>query len=116
MTDRYKQSHQLVGLCDINPGRVETGKTILGVNCPVFTDFAKMMRDTKPDILIVTTVDATHHEFIIKGMEMGADIITEKPMTIDEFKCRDILEAERRTGKTITVTFNYRYSPHRQKI
>lgn len=107
---------EFVGLCDINPGRVETAKKMLGLSCPTFTDFDKMMKDTKPDKLLVMTVDGTHHEFIIKGMEYGADIITEKPMTIDEQKCQAILDAEKKTGKKVTVTFNYRYSPHRQKI
>ncbi|MEI6946277.1 Gfo/Idh/MocA family oxidoreductase [Paraflavisolibacter sp. H34] len=107
---------EFVGLCDINPGRVETGKKMLQVSCPTYTDFDKMMKETKPDMLIVTTVDGTHHEQIIKGMEYGADIITEKPMTIDEKKVQAILDAEKRTGKKVRVTFNYRYSPHRQKI
>jgi len=107
---------EFVGLCDINPGRAETARKMIGVNCPTFTDFEKMMRETRPELLIVTSVDGTHHEHIIRGMEMGADIITEKPMTIDEIKCEDILAAEKRTGKKIHVTFNYRFSPHRQKI
>lgn len=107
---------EFVGLCDINPGRVETIKEMLGVPCPTYTDFDKMMKETKPEILIVTTVDGTHHEFIVKGMEYGADIVTEKPMTTDEKKCQEIIDAEKRTGKKVKVTFNYRYSPHRQKI
>lgn len=107
---------EFVGLCDINPGRVETARKSMGLSCPTFTDFDKMMKETKPDQLLVMTVDGTHHEFIIKGMEYGADIITEKPMTIDEQKCQAILDAEKKTGKKVTVTFNYRYSPHRQKI
>jgi predicted dehydrogenase len=37
-------------------------------------------------------------------------------MTTDEVKCQQIIDAERRTGKKVTVTFNYRYSPHRQKL
>ena len=39
-----------------------------------------------------------------------------KPLTIDEYKCQAILDAEKKTGKKIKVTFNYRYAPHRQKI
>jgi predicted dehydrogenase len=112
----YTDVVEFVGLCDINQGRVNTVKMGLGLSCPTFTDFEKMMKEVKPEWLIVTTVDATHHEFIIKGMEMGANIITEKPMTTDEQKCQAILEAEKRTGKKVIVTFNYRYSPHRQKI
>ena len=112
----YGEQIEFVGLCDINPGRVAYAKNYMGVNCPAFTDFEEMMRKTKPDALIVTTVDGTHHDFIIKGLEMGAHIITEKPMTTDETKCQAILDAEKRTGGKVTVTFNYRYAPHRLKI
>jgi len=112
----YPDKVEFVGLCDINPGRVEYFKKAAGFSCPTFTDFEKMMKEIKPDTLIVTTVDATHHEFIIRGMELGANIITEKPMTTDEEKCEAILQAEKKFNKKVTVTFNYRYSPHRAKI
>ncbi len=114
--EEYKDYVEFVGLCDINPGRLEYGKKTIGVNCPTFTYFEEMIRKTKPDKLIVTTVDATHDEFISKGMEMGVDIITEKPMTTDEMKCQRILDAQKRTGRDVIVTFNYRYSPHRRKL
>jgi len=112
----YSDYVDLVGLCDINPGRLQFALNEIGTDCPVFTDFEKMMREIQPDILVVTTVDATHDQFIIRGMELGSNIITEKPMTTDEFKAQNILEAEKRTGKKVTVTFNYRYSPHRAEI
>ncbi|UAY51849.1 Gfo/Idh/MocA family protein [Ferruginibacter albus] len=114
--DAYPDLVEFVGLCDKNKGRVEYAKKYMGVSCPTFTDFDEMMKTTKPDILIVTTMCSTHDQFIIRGMELGADIITEKPMTTDETKCQAILDAEKRTGKKVTVTFNYRYSPHRAKI
>jgi len=116
LVEEYSDILQFVGLCDINPGRLETASEYIGADCPVFTNFEEMMEKTKPDTLIVTTVDSTHHEFIVKGMEMGADIITEKPMTTDEVKCQAILDTEKRTGKHVTVTFNYRYPPHCEKI
>ena len=112
----YGDYVEYVGLCDINPGRVDYVRQSLGLSCPTFTDFEKMMRETKPDMLIVTTVDATHHEYIIKGLEMGAEVITEKPMTTDESKCEAILEAEKKAGRPVTVAFNYRYAPHTTKI
>ena len=112
----FKDSIQFVGLCDINPGRVETGKQSLGVDCPTFTDIDKMLKETKPELLLVMSVDGVHHEHIIKGLESGADVVTEKPMTIDEKKVQAIIDAEKRTGKKVRVTFNYRYSPHRQKL
>ena len=106
----YKKEVEFVGLCDINEGRVKLAAKLIGVDCPTFTDFDKMMQTVKPDVLIVTTVDATHHEFIIKGLEYGANVITENPLTTDEVKCQAILDAERRSGHKVTVGFNYRYS------
>lgn len=112
----YSDCVEFVGLCDPNPGRLKFAKEYIGVNCPTFTDFETMVKQTKPDTIVVTTVDAYHNKYIVKGMEMGCDIITEKPMTTDEQKCQQILDAERSTGRNCIVTFNYRYSPHRQKI
>ena len=95
----FKDHVEFVGLCDINPGRVETGKSMLGVQCPTYTDLDKMLREQKPDMLLVMSVDGVHHEHIIKGLEAGADVVTEKPMTIDEKKCQAILDAEKKNGK-----------------
>ena len=112
----YSDYVDYVGLCDHNPGRLEVGSQMIGANCPTYTDFEKMMLETKPDVLIITTDDDTHDYFAEKGMEMGADIICEKPMAIDENKIQTIIDAEKRTGKEFRVTFNYRYSPHRAKM
>ncbi len=107
---------EFVGLCDKNPGRVQYAKERLKVSCPTFTDFEAMMKAVKPEVVIVTTMDSTHDQFIIRAMELGADVITEKPMTTDEIKCRKILAAEKKTGRKVTVAFNYRHGPHMMKV
>lgn len=114
--ERYGDITEFVGLCDINPGRLEYGKSYIGADCPTFTDFDEMMEATNPDMLIVTTVDSTHHEFIIKGLARDIDVLTEKPMTTDDEKCRAILEAEEKSKGNLIVGFNYRYSPHHTKL
>lgn len=116
VAQNYGDELEFVGLCDINPGRVEFGKKYIGVNCNTYTDFEKMINTEKPDLLIVTTVDSTHHEYIIKGLNMGLNVITEKPMTTDEDKCQQILDAEKKTGKKVIVGFNYRYGTQFTKI
>lgn len=114
----YSDIVEFVGLCDINPGRAAYAQRYMGVRAPVYLakDFDRMIRETRPDVVIVTTKDSTHHEYIIRGMELGCDIITEKPLTTDEQKCQAILDAQARTGRDVIVTFNYRYSPHREKM
>jgi predicted dehydrogenase len=116
LVEQYPTLIEYVGLCDINPGRVEYARKAMGVTCPVFTDFAEMVSTTKPDLVIVTTVDATHDQFIIKGLQMGCDVLTEKPMTTDEKKCRAILDAERKSKNKVIVGFNYRWDPYMTHI
>jgi predicted dehydrogenase len=113
---------ELVALCDSNPGRVELARqrsSRNGAPAPsgyLATDFGRMLRERRPDVVIVTTSDASHHDYLIKAMEAGCDVITEKPMTTDAEKCRQILDASRRTGRRCRVTFNYRYSPPRSQV
>ena len=116
LVQQYGDILEFVGLCDNNPGRLAYGKKYIGVNCPTFEDFEEMVSTTKPDLVIVTTKDSNHHEFIIKGLNMGCDVLTEKPLTIDEVKCQAILEAERNSKKNLIVGFNYRWSPYSTKI
>jgi len=65
---------------------------------------------------VVTSIDRTHHRYIIRAMNAGRDAITEKPMTVDERKCEAIYETIERTGQNLRVTFNYRYAPRATKV
>jgi hypothetical protein len=76
---------EFVGLCDINPGRMEYAAKFMGVECPGFADFEEMIKQTKPDLVIVTTMDSTHHKYIIKGLEMGCDVLTENPVHYPDY-------------------------------
>ena len=119
----YSETAEMVGICDINPGRLEFYNEDLAEaghpKVPMFTSdkFDDMIAETTPDVVIVTTgPDATHSDYIVRAMELGCDVITEKPMTTDEVKCRKILETRAATGRNVQVAFNYRYSPHRAVV
>jgi predicted dehydrogenase len=116
LTARYADVLEFVGLCDVNPLRAEAARRAMGVSCPTFTRLEEMLDTAKPDLLCVTTVDATHTDCIVAALERGVDVLTEKPMVTDEVQCQTVLDAEKRTGRRIVVTFNYRYAPKHQKI
>ena len=122
VTEKFSKNCEMVGLCDSNEGRLNlaVGKAekSTGVKIPGYgiKDFDKMIKETKPDCVIVTTMDRFHDEYICRAMELGCDVITEKPMTIDEKKCQRIIDTQKKTGKKCTVTFNYRYAPPRTQL
>ncbi len=109
LNENYSDVVEFVGLCDINPGRLKFAKEYIGVSCPLFTEFDEMLEKTDIDLLMVTTVDSTHDEFIVKGLNKGIDVVTEKPMTTDEVKCQKIIDTQRRSKGKLINAFNYRY-------
>ena len=116
--DTYKEWATLVGLCDRNPTRsayynkqLHRKFKLPPVPCYAAEDFDTMVGEQKPDTVIVTSMDCTHHEYIVRAMDLGCDAIVEKPMTIDAGKAKAIFDAIARTGRHLRVTFNYRYTP-----
>ncbi|MEO6845650.1 MAG: Gfo/Idh/MocA family oxidoreductase, partial [Chthoniobacterales bacterium] len=120
----FKRTSELSALCDTSQTRMDYNNKIFqknySVKKPIPTylakDFDRMIREKKPKVVIVCTMDRTHHDYIIRAMELGCDVVTEKPMTTDLVKCQAILDAIKRTGKKLRVTFNYRYAPVRTSV
>jgi predicted dehydrogenase len=112
----YSDVVEIVGLCDINSKRVEVAKELIGTGARSFVDFDEMIKETRPDTVTVTTVDATHARYIIRALELGCDVMSEKPLCTDEQQCQAILDAQKKAGKKVTVTFNARHDPEAKKV
>lgn len=114
----YRDVAELVALCDLSQTRMDWYNQHLQTLAnlpPVPTyhadEFDKMIAETHPETVIVTTIDGTHHIYTVRAMELGCDVITEKPMTTTAEKMHAILHAVETTGRSLRVSFNYRYSP-----
>jgi predicted dehydrogenase len=121
LVEQFADTCELVALCDTNEGRLRLRAEWAheqGIEVPIYKDdqFDQMVAATKPDVVIVTTKDCMHDGYICRAMELGCDVITEKPMTTDEQKCQYILDTQKKTGRYCTVTFNYRYAPPRTQV
>ena len=111
LIESYSDYVEMVGLCDSNAKRVEVAKSILDTNAKTYhaAEFKEMIRDQKPDVVIVTTTDCFHVDYIVKAMELGCNVVSEKPIATEADQCQRIIDAEKRTGKKTYVGFNVRY-------
>lgn len=121
IANTYSATAELVAFCDTNLGRASLAQSSLpeeqqNIGMYADADFDRMIAETNPDVVIVTTMDRYHEKYIVRAMELGCDVITEKPMTIDEKMCQNIVDTVQKTGKKLRVTFNYRYSPPRTQV
>ena len=114
---KYSSGAELVAICDLSGTRMNWHNQQLRKRglppAPAYhaNDFDRMVSETNPDTVIVTTIDAWHHEYIVRALYLGCHVISEKPLTTTLDRLLMIDQAIRRSGKSLRVTFNYRYAP-----
>jgi predicted dehydrogenase len=68
------------------------------------------------DAVIISTPDRLHYGPCMKALEMGYDVLLEKPIAPTEKECRDILELSKKKGRIVAVCHVLRYAPYFVKM
>ena len=119
---RFAGSAELLAWSDTNPGRLDFYDELMAardIESPARyepSQLPAMIKDLDIDTVVVTSPDFTHAAVIETCLRAGADVVVEKPLTIDAAGCARIAAAVRETGRQVTVTFNYRYSPRNSAL
>lgn len=92
--DRYAAKHQIAG-----ENRFVTWEHVFE-------------RPRFADAVLITTPDDLHYGPCMQALEMGYDVLLEKPIAPTERECRDILALARRTGRIVAVCHVLRYAPY----
>lgn len=80
------------------------------------TDLESVLKDPEVDAVVITTQHNLHAGMTIQALEAGKQVFVEKPLALNDEELGDIIEAVNRTGNTVTVGFNRRFSPHARKM
>ncbi|MGX5689466.1 Gfo/Idh/MocA family protein [Arcticibacter tournemirensis] len=64
------------------------------------------------DAIIISTPDYLHYAPCMKALEMGYDILLEKPIAPTEQECRDILALAKKKNRIVAVCHVLRYAPY----
>jgi predicted dehydrogenase len=113
---------ELVAMADVNRTRMawynDGFERDFGVSVRAYhsDEFERMLREESVEKAIVTSVDRTHDRYIAAALRCDCDVITEKPLTIDEERCQSIVDAVNESGRQVTVCFNYRYANRNSKV
>lgn len=116
IVEQHPDSCELVALCDIRVDRCEDVNAAYGTQAQCFDDFDKMLQQSKPDLVIVVVPERLHENYIVKALDFGCEVATEKPLCISVEQSKSIMEAEKRNSKKIFMAFNYRHIPLCSKI
>ncbi|AQY00586.1 MULTISPECIES: Gfo/Idh/MocA family protein [Microbacterium] len=122
ITGAHRDRAELVAIVEPNPVRaafhseraVDAGASAPRLATP--DELEQVIRDERVDRVIICSRDDLHAELIVRSLEAGADVVVEKPLTIDAASAARIEEVVERTGRQVVLTFNYRYSPRNSAL
>ena len=107
---------EVAAICDLNPGAFSSAKEYVNGNPVTYTDYKEMIAREELDAISVIVPNHLHHELSIYGMEHNLHVLCEKPMSINVDFCRQMIDAQERTGKILLIGTQLRYMPLFQKI
>ncbi|CAM3413220.1 Gfo/Idh/MocA family protein [Occultella aeris] len=124
LTGAHADAGEIVAWCEPNPGRAQFHTaTVAGdlgreVDIPRYdpADLEAMIAEREVDVVIVTAPDHAHADLVTRALRAGADVVVEKPLTISVEGCRAITGAIEETGRSLIMTFNYRYAPRNSSL
>lgn len=80
------------------------------------TDYKEILKDSEVDLVLITTRHNLHAPMVIESLNAGKNVFVEKPLALNEQELNEIISAQQKSGKTLTVGFNRRFSPHAEQI
>ena len=80
------------------------------------TDYKDILSDSEVDLVMITTRHDLHAAMVVEALNAGKNVFVEKPLALNEEELLAIVEAYELSGKSLTVGFNRRFSPHMEKI
>ena len=97
----------LAGVLDPDPARAADAVSAYG--CPVFENLEQLAQNA--DAAIVATPTVTHAEIGCRLMELGLDVLVEKPIAHDAAGAARLIETAERYGKILQIGHLERFNP-----
>jgi predicted dehydrogenase/threonine dehydrogenase-like Zn-dependent dehydrogenase len=79
------------------------------------SDYHQILTDPEVTAVAITVRHNMHAQLVIEALNAGKHVFVEKPLALNAEELDQIEEAYRRSGKTLTVGFNRRFSPFAAK-
>lgn len=113
-----KKDAQIVALCDIFEKRLEECRIKYNIPADMcFTNEDDFFSKGKlADAIFICTQDRDHYNHALKAIELGYDIMCEKPLSPSIKECIDLVEKAEAKGVKMLVCHVLRYSKYYSKI
>ncbi len=111
---KYPDAVKVVGVSDILEHRCRKMADAHGVSAEHrFGDWSEVFKVPKfADAVVISTPDDVHYAPCMKALEMGYDVLLEKPVAPTEKECKNILKQAHKYNRIVAVCHVLRYAPY----
>lgn len=97
------------GVCDLSPSLAKYAVERFGAG-RAFTDYGRMLRDVRPDVVHVLTPPHTHVQIVGDCLGAGAHVIVEKPVAPTRTEFRQLWDLAQSRNLRLVEDHNYRFN------
>ena len=106
-----REEFNITAICDINPEQLVKINKIINLSTDaMFDSEQEFFKKKRADILVIATTDSHHVRQCILAMELGYDVLLEKPISDSKEEIEKLLNVQARTGKKVVVCHVMRYA------
>ena len=108
---------EIVAAADLVPGKAEKfckSNGLEGVRC--YESGHAMLEAEELDAVSICTYNCQHAPCAIDALEHGVHVMLEKPFTVTTEEAVEVMRAEKKSGKILTIGFQPRMSVNMQRI
>ena len=108
---------ELVAFCDIIAERAEAAKATYGTpDAKVYADYKELLADESIEVVHVCTPNRSHSFITVDALDAGKHVMCEKPMAINSAEAKKMLDAQKRSGKKLTIGYQSRQAAQAQYL
>ncbi len=101
---------EMVAFCDIIPERAEAAAKKFGTaDAKTYTDYKELLADETISVVHVCTPNRSHSFITVDALEAGKHVMCEKPMAINSAEAQKMIDAQKRTGKKLSIGYQSRF-------
>jgi len=115
--DEHKEKYHVNAICDIDPIRLKKWGDMF--NVPEenrFLSEQEFFKEKRADVLFVTTMDKLHVRMANEGLDLGYNLLLEKPISDDVDELRSLVEHANKASRKVMVCHVLRYTVFMRKI
>ncbi len=108
---------EVVACADLVPGKAEALCSKFGINARIYNSGHELLENEKDlDGVSICTYNSQHAPVAIEALEHGVNVMLEKPFTVTLDEAIEVMRAEKKSGKILTIGYQPRMSTNIQMI